>query len=202
MGDRPTEAGGNIDPTELDNVGEYSRTNANDERLDMHNNYDGIEMGVHASNDDFTENEEDEDEEFLVIAPAKKTAEVEEIPPEVIEQLKSNLALKQYIGELVKAGIDARVKLNSANGKKGETDGITDKFINAEIIVDNNHKNNKVRRDSCMTKNLIKKSPSDTTIYKQALLKNDSQSNDVINQISNFVENVQINASKQVTPNH
>ena len=48
---------------------------------------------------------------------------------------------------------------------------------------------------------ITQKSPSDTTIYHPAFLRGESQLNDIINKISNFVENIRIKtASKHGSP--
>ena len=46
----------------------------------------------------------------------------------------------------------------------------------------------------------IVKSPSDTTIYSPAFLKKQGKADEVINQISNFVEDIRIASSRQWTP--
>ena len=52
---------------------------------------------------------------------------------------------------------------------------------------------------TAMQKQPMVKSPSDTTIYRPALFKENNQADDVINRISNFVENIRIQ-SRRVTP--
>ena len=46
----------------------------------------------------------------------------------------------------------------------------------------------------------VNKSPSDTTIYRPALMKGVNESNDIINKISDFVEGIRIGGSRQDTP--
>ena len=69
-------------------------------------NADEIKMGINPLDDNF---HSDSDDDEVVIAPNKGGKE-EEIPPEIIEQLKANPILKQYIGDVVKATINSVTK--------------------------------------------------------------------------------------------
>ena len=122
--------------------------------FDLNKSYDGVYVGVDDNEDDFADEElsegEDggEDEVFIKTRPEPQ---LEEIPPEVIEQLKNNPTLKEYFGELVEASVDARMKslekTLKSKGKKLPNDG--------NPMAD--HETNRI------------KSPSDTTIYRPAL---------------------------------
>ena len=138
---------------------------------------DGIEMDINPLDDNFTDDDDEEDE--VTIAPVGSNY-VEEIPAEVIEQLKSNPVLKQYIGDVVKATINSVKK-----GKDNETDKQMEK-------------SDSVKRTEIALKYAMK-SPSDTTIYQPGLMKRTNESNEIISKISNFVEKIRLETSKHNT---
>ena len=133
------------------------------------NVYDGVDVAVNPGDDPFFDMEE---EEQRIDAP--RYGNEEPIPPEVIEQLKANPILKQYIGDVVKATLDS-VKKSS-----GENAASAGNKTNTTTIA-------------------VTKSPSDTTIYRPAILHSMGQSNEAISKISNFVENIRLEASKPNT---
>ena len=77
--------------------------------INQDNFNDGILVNVNTSDDEFSEDEADRP---LDRNPGRKVqpADIEEIPPEVIEKLKANPALNRYFGKLINAGVDARLK--------------------------------------------------------------------------------------------
>ena len=75
-----------------------------------------------------------EDEEFLdktdsvKIKPVEKPEQPEPIPPEVIEQLKNNPALNQYIGSLIEVGVDAKLKVFGSHREEPKHKGKNKKW--------------------------------------------------------------------------
>ena len=69
---------------------------------------DDIQMDIDPLDDNVTDDAEDDDE--VVIKCTDTSQREEEIPTEVIKQLKANPILKQYIGDVVKATIDSVTK--------------------------------------------------------------------------------------------
>ena len=161
--------------------------------------FDGVNLRVNAEDDDFEDTMESDDESDTMRLPKRtlppSKEDPEEIPPEVIEQLKSNLALTKYLGDLIEARVDAcfreRDSAEGTSNKKG-------KRMSKQMAPGNNLGKNNNNLNHQMV--VAIKSPSDTTIYRPALAKGLNQTNDAINKISDFVENIKIGMSWQTTP--
>ena len=134
--------------------------------------YDCIDLDINApAHDDFTDSD-DSDCKSLKIHP--RNEEEENIPPEVIEKLKSHPIMVKYIGEVVDKRISHRESELRTQNPQGK------------------HMNKQMN---------MTKSPSDTTIYRLGLNRESvKESNEIINRISNFVEDIRIGASKGGTP--
>ena len=141
------------------------------ESIPYDSQYDCIELDINApAHDDFSDSD-DSDCESVKIRP--NNHEEEDIPPEVVEKLKSHPIMVKYIGEVVDKRISQRESEFRTQNQQGK------------------HKN----RQANMTK-----LPSDTTIYRSGLNRDSTkESNEIINRISNFVEDIRIGASKGVT---
>ena len=155
---------------------EITEDNSGDESDDMSILGDGVMVDVNISEDEeFTD-------ELEGNMTQRKTSPLEEIPPEVIEQLKSNEALNQYFGTLIEAGVSARLKeFNQTRPVKKSGKEVVEK------VIDSTNRG----------LNEVAKSPSDTTIYRPALKKGLTESNEVINKISNFVEQIRIDSTNK-----
>ena len=151
---------------------------------------DGIEMDINPLDDNFSD-----DDDEVTITPIDPN-HVEEIPPEVIEQLTANPVLKQYIDGVVKATI------NSVKKGKELVHPSTNVEMDKEASATMDNGSKVVHRVPHMKDNNkeIVKSPLDTTIYQPGLLKRVNESSEVISKMSNFVENMRLGASKQTTP--
>ena len=140
------------------------------------NQYDRITIGVQPSEDEFNDFDSDDGSSHVVILKHKRANNTdrpsipadEEIPPEVIEQLKQHPQMQEFIADVVEQKLQERSR--SSQGTTDMTGG------------SRHHQGNRV------TTNQVK-SPSDTTLYRPALNKGVTD-NDVINKISNFVENM------------
>ena len=114
--------------------------------------FDGIKLRVDASEDEFDDSDSDDDDSDSVkirtpvhTGPPPKG---EEIPPEVIKQLKQNPALHEYINSIVESRINERI-----SQEKEERPRVTKGKAVQNIA------------------SSVQKSPSDTTIYHPALRK-------------------------------
>ena len=166
------------------------------DRIDFNPLDDGITVGVTASEDEFNESDDEFDSEVAILPNDQgKKPVVEKIPAEVIESLKSNPDLAQYIGDMVEAQVDARLKARetTAQGslwKKGKGKRSNELPQVTPQGVKEPHNGN----------TSFVKSPSDTTIYRPALRQGVSESNEIIHKISNFVENICLGNSRCTTP--
>ena len=169
--------------------------------------YDGILVGVNESEDNFGDSDlENNDKEERSIEPTKSTQQgtkLDEIPPEVVEQLKAHPVMQNYIAGVVEQKIQESLK---SVRQEGNTLIMPTEILRQNLGSHDNprelnaNSNASHRRGSeHVDRVLAAKSPSDTTIYRPALLKGVNESNEVINKISNFVENIRIN-SKSATP--
>ena len=159
---------------------------------------DGIEVSVHASEDEFQESDEDlpiqNDEDALndpqtvqTESPAVQGPSVSNVNEEQVEDVAANKMnpwqltnpewmqmMNEMVQEGIKKGIETinkqRTQGNIARGTPGKETGVQ------------SHENS--RR--------MVKSPSDTTLYTPAVRKTTTPDNGVIDRISNFVENIQI----------
>ena len=146
----------------------------------MDGQYDHIEIDLNApTNDSFDESFDSED--GVQILPQQRDENDEEIPPEVVEKLKEHPIMQQYIDGVVDAKLRRMEKeLMELKRDKGK-----------RVI---NHK---------VSNAITAKSPSDTTLYKPGLNKESGTTpQDVINKISNFVEEIRIGTSKQASPSN
>ena len=154
--------------------------------------YDGIDIDVDTDEDVFSETDE------VVILPRKP--EDEEIPPEVVEKLKEHLVMQEYIGQVVDKRISKLEEYflaHSSNGKGDTTDANANAGKEGSVDISGLNRSGNHRLKVIMTK-----SPSETTIYKPGLHKDSgSQPEEIINRISNFVEEIRIGHRKDVTPN-
>ena len=150
--------------------------------------FDGIDLRV--NEDEFPNSDDDE---VVILPKGKKSTEPEEIPPEVIEQLKANPALQAYFSDMVETSVEAKLKEHErqqSQSRKRQPDKRPGKSPMR------GHENINDQRIN------VQKSPSDTTIYQPALAKGHMETNEVINKISNFVEHIRIGSSKRPTPVH
>ena len=126
------------------------------------NGYEGVKLRIDASEDDFTDSDSDESVKVKT-PPPRRNSDTEEIPPEVIEKLKSNPAMQQFINDIVQTQVQSHLgemeKKNNdgikLDGKRDDTGKLTT--------------GKKVNKDD--GRDLICKPPSDTTIYRPALRK-------------------------------
>ena len=165
---------------------------------------DGIFLAVDPVDDDF------EDENGVeILPPAKPNEEMEEIPVEVVEQLKNHPVMQQYIDEVVKKCLTkhsestlpppqidqqraASLTLNNTQGVRDTTEN--GKQLGNKLNKQSHHKISQSANGNVIECNNPIKSPSDTTIYTPALCRNRDQ-DEVFDKISKFVEQVRINMS-------
>ena len=121
--------------------------------------YDGVLVRINESDDDFNSDIDDE----VYVKANKKSEEPdkeEEIPPEVVEQLKKHPVMQEYIGEVVSAAVNA--KMMEFTSKQNER------------VVNKSPKRGAPRRRNSgeipPTQKILK-SPSDTTIYRPCIAK-------------------------------
>ena len=144
---------------------------------------DGVQVNVNTSDDEFLD-------EGVVAGPSKdsgKKSDQEDIPPEVIEQLKNHPGMQKFVMDMVEVKLNERI---DENRRSPTSQGKVKQWTQQLSRIGNRKDSEKI------------KSPSDTTIYRPALYQDSTRANDMINKISNFVEDMLINASKQVTPVH
>ena len=148
---------------------------------------DGIDVNVNTSDDDFQDDVKSDEGSEVVIRKLSKDEEDAQIAEEV-EQWKCNPAVMKFFQEIMQGSMD-------------------------EMTQPENPRNNSSSQDQHRTKNNTKgktnkspvvaaiKSPSDMTIYQPAF-KRGNESNDLLNKISNFVENIRRDSgsSRRVTP--
>ena len=173
-----------------------------DQCEDLNQSYDGVEVNVNASDDDFDDSEVNSDDELLF---SQADAELGSNGPPS-EQLPSVSKTNEDEHQIADAESSRQAKLRAW---KNDLDF---KLFVAEVIVETtaqsadkesrtahtsaagkNHNNAK-----CITSpkvNLVK-SPSDTTIYKSAFKVVTDKANNVIEKISNFVEGMQITSER------
>ena len=172
--------------------------------------FDGVHLQVNAGEDDF--NDDSDEDEVRVLPIDRKQVPNEEIPPEVIEQLTKNAALKEYFSNLVEAGVDARMKAREKELQRQKlppppTPRRQESSPLAARLppVDSQGAKGQQRRKTGMVDNsnvrmpTAQKSPSDTTIYRPALVKGLNETNEVINKISNFVESIRLGSTSKHT---
>ena len=154
-------------------------------------NSDGITLRVDADEDEFIDS--DSDDSVKIKTPARNDGS-EEIPLEVIERLKEHPMMQEFVNEVVSNRI--RKYESNSNFHRSE-------IANAGAAVAKRNGKESAKELGKMTKTLQRdfvKSPSDTTIYRPALMKGVNESNDIINRISNFVEDIRISNTRQNTP--
>ena len=113
-------------------------------------------------------------------------SETEEIPRAVIEQLKQHPEMQKFINDIVMSRLKEQREHQPVPQQDKEA-GRDERVLSKNIRSKGNSQ--------------VMKSPSDTTIYKPALMKGASESNEIINKISNFVEGIRIqSSSRKQTP--
>ena len=125
--------------------------------------FDGVDVNIVGDNE-FTN---DGEEEEVVIRPRRKDDD-EEIPPEVIEKLKTHPVMKKFVDDVVEAKLPAREeevhRKRSIEKTRDETSGDRKGLAGKE----GGTSNEQMERLENYTPSRLK-SPSDTTIYEQAL---------------------------------
>ena len=151
--------------------------------------YDGIEVNVNASEDEFGSEEEfDELTEpaEVVVQPSDPVSDQQLLSTsaggqfEEFDHLRDNPAFQRYMAEISQKAADKAVAENIRRLSEAENRGNTVLMSNME------QKRKGVEH--------IQKSPSDTTIYKPAFNIVNRQRN-AIDQISNFVESIRLESA-------
>ena len=182
------------------------RSNDSDE-LNMLNAFDGVQVAVHASEDDFSGPESDDesgtetmddieqqmDKGIARQHVSQQKATASTATPfnlEMLWQWKDDPMFKKFISTVVNENLETRQTFpNRRSGDEGNV-SITKNKLSA-VNIEN-------RACCVMRGNNVNtlKSPSDTTIYVPALKRVDEtkESQEIITKISNFVDNICINS--------
>ena len=150
---------------------------------------DGITLRVDVDEDEFIDSASDDS--VKIKTPARNEGS-KEIPLEVIEHLKEHPMMQEFVNEVVSNRI--REYESSSNFQRSE-------IANAAVTKRNGRESAKdLGKTTKSQQRDFVKSPSDTMIYRLALMKGVNESNDIINKISNFVEDIRISNTRQNTP--
>ena len=184
-----------------------NHSNDSDE-LNMLNAFDGVQVAVHASEDDFSgpqsddesgtetmeDNEQQVDRDIARQHVSQQKATTSTATPfnlETLRQWKDDPMFKEFISTVVNENLETRQTFpDRRSGNEGIV-SITKNNVNTV-----NDVNDENRACCMMRENNVgsMKSPSDTTIYAPALKRVDEtkESQEIINKISNFVDNIHI----------